>query len=46
MEVIINNDAHFLYKKIGFIQYPYSERVMKKNAKLSKKINKSTHLSR
>ncbi len=39
--LLLTNDAHFLYEKVGFMQYPYPERVMMKNAKSLKQIDKS-----
>lgn len=39
--LLLTNDAQFLYKKSGFIQYPYPERVMMRNNKLLKRIEKS-----
>jgi len=40
--LLLTNDAHLLYEKAGFTQYPYPERVMMKNAKLLRKSDKIT----
>ena len=40
--LLLTNDAHLLYEKVGFMQYPYPERVMMKNAKLIKKSDKKS----
>lgn len=39
--LLLTNDAHFLYEKAGFMQYPYPERVMMKNAKLLKQTDQN-----
>lgn len=32
--VLLTNDAHKLYERVGFVEFPYPERVMMKNAHL------------
>ncbi len=32
--ILLTNDAHKLYKQVGFVEFPYPERVMMRNAYL------------